>query len=112
MEPIAAADLAAAMNRLWTRFLPQIRERVAILESAAAAHAANHLPHAQRQAAAAAAHKLAGTLGTFNLTRGTVLARELELLYASDSGPEQSLTEKLASIAAELRQLVDSRPQA
>ena len=42
---------------------------------------------AQREAAHAAAHKLAGTLGTFNLARGTELAREFELLFSAEPRP-------------------------
>ncbi len=59
--------------------MPEIRERVAVLEAAATAVAAKKLTAARREKAQAAAHKLAGVLGTFSLTRGTVLARELEV---------------------------------
>jgi HPt (histidine-containing phosphotransfer) domain-containing protein len=100
-------DLASALNLLWTRFLPETRERVAILESAAAALATHTLTDSQREAAHAAAHKLAGTLGTFSLASGTVAARELELFYAS--APDSALAARLASITAELRSIVESR---
>ena len=107
MEPIAQPDLAAAMDKLWSRFLPETRDRVTALEIAAAAFAAGKMTGEQREAAHAAAHKLAGTLGTFGLTRGTVLARELELMYARDGGPEPAVGEKLISIAGELRALIE-----
>jgi len=48
-------------------------------------------------------------LGTFDLTRGTVLARELELTFARDSSPGRDGGAKLAEIAAELRSMVESR---
>ena len=67
---------------MWARFRSQILERVAVLEAAASAVTAKNLTAAEREAANAAAHKLAGTLGMFNLTRGTDLARELELAYS------------------------------
>jgi HPt (histidine-containing phosphotransfer) domain-containing protein len=105
----ATPGLAAAIDLLWVRFLPDIRNRVALLEAAAAACAANQLSDAQREAAHAAAHKLAGTLGTFNLNRGTELAREFELLCARDENPDPALAGRLAQIAAELRAIVDSR---
>ena len=60
---------------MWAQFLPQIQERVAVLETAAEAFAAGRLSK-QHEAAKTAAHKLAGVLGTFGLTQGTVLARE------------------------------------
>jgi HPt (histidine-containing phosphotransfer) domain-containing protein len=107
MKPTSKSDLAAAIDLLWVRFLPEIRDRVAILESAAAALAAGGLTDSQRDAANDAAHKLAGTLGTFDLTRGTVLARELELHYSGDADP--ALAASLASITAELRSIIDSR---
>ena len=108
-DPARASGLAAALDVLWTRFLPEIRERVALLESAAVACAANQLSTPQREAAHAAAHKLAGTLGTFNLPGGTALARELELRFALDATLDAASAERLTSIAAELRTLVDSR---
>jgi HPt (histidine-containing phosphotransfer) domain-containing protein len=115
MEPVAqpktapAPDLAAALDLLWMRFLPEIRQRVAILEEAALACAANQLSPAQREAAHAAAHKLAGTLGTFGLARGTDLAREMELLYSCENIPDAALAGRLANGAAELRSIVESR---
>jgi len=101
--------LAQAIDGLWQRFLPQIRERVAILESAAAALAAGPLTEELREAALAAAHKLAGTLGTFGLTRGTVLARELEINFSRGDGPDPASGKRLAAIATELRAMVENR---
>ncbi len=97
------------MDRLWAKFLPEIRERVAILEAAAAAAAAKTLSDSDCEAAQSAAHKLAGVLGTFSLTRGTVLARELELAYSRESAPDAASGKHLASLAAELRTMVESR---
>ena len=109
MDPAGETALKEALDRMWTQFLPQIEERVDLLESAAAAFAANRLSILQHEAASAAAHKLAGVLGTFGLTRGTVLARELEIMYSRDGGPDPALGERLTSIAAELRALVRNR---
>jgi len=112
MEPVDQSgqpDLAAALDKLWTRFLPEIRARVSILEAAAESAAANALTAEQQQAAASAAHKLAGVLGTFNLSRGTAIARELELLYSAEAPPGPGPASRLASASAELRSLVESR---
>jgi HPt (histidine-containing phosphotransfer) domain-containing protein len=97
-----------ALDRLWKQFLPQIEERVTALESAAAAHAADTLSHDQREAAHTAAHKLAGILGTFGLTKGTVLAREAELLYSGETDPEAAT--QLIEIARRLKELMAGRP--
>jgi HPt (histidine-containing phosphotransfer) domain-containing protein len=95
--------MADAMARLWAKFLPEIEQRVAVVEAAAAAGA---LSEPEREAAHAAAHKLAGSLGTFGLQRGTELARQAELAFADTA---KLNTQELAAWAAELRQLVDSR---
>ncbi len=103
------ANLSDSLDRLWARFLPQIAERVAVLESAAAGVAAGTLSASRRDAAQSAAHNLAGVLGTFNLTRGTILARELELTYSRQSALSRDSASRLAELAAELRSLVGAR---
>jgi hypothetical protein len=107
--PPAPCDLAAALDRLWTRFLPDILERANILSAAVSACATVPLTAEQRNAAHAAAHKLAGTLGTFSLARGTELAREFELAFAGNVDPDPVLTRHLQTIASELRAIIDSR---
>jgi HPt (histidine-containing phosphotransfer) domain-containing protein len=109
MTTDAQIALAEALDRMWVQYLPKTRERIVILETAAADFAANHLSIEQHEAASSAAHKLAGVLGTFGITRGTVLARELEILYSRQNGPDPALAARLASTAAELRALVEAR---
>ena len=106
-EPSEQKSLNEALDRLWKQFLPQIEERVAVLESAGAALADDRLSHDQREAAHAAAHKLAGVLGTLGLTRGTVLAREAELLCSGDTDPKYA--PELGEIARRLKELVAGR---
>ena len=107
--PLTDAALSQAMDGLWVRFLPDIQERVTILEAAAEASGKGKLAAKQRENAQSAAHKLAGVLGTFGLTRGTVLARELELTFARESSPRRNAGTKLAEITAELRAMIESR---
>jgi len=104
------AALSAAMERLWVRFLPEINERAAILEQAAAAVSKQASTAESRQAAHEAAHKLAGVLGTFNLARGTDLARELELTFSRETPHDPEDGRRLAAKVAELRALIESRP--
>lgn len=94
---------------MWERHRPQILERVAVLESAASAVVAETLSSSDLDAAHAAAHKLAGTLGMFNLARGTDLARELEQVYSQQSAPPATTGPQLASAAAELRTMIENR---
>jgi HPt (histidine-containing phosphotransfer) domain-containing protein len=97
--------MSGALSRLWIKFLPDIQERVAHLESASQSLSAGSLPQEQREAAHAAAHKLAGTLGTFGFPHGTDLARKAELLLAGQVAPESAAD--LLEWTAELRKLVD-----
>jgi HPt (histidine-containing phosphotransfer) domain-containing protein len=101
--------LSAALDRMWLVHLPELQERVDVLLAAAQAFAAGPLSIDKQQAAQSAAHKLAGVLGTFGLTRGTVLARELEIMYSRQDDPESGNGERLGAIAAELRVIVSSR---
>ena len=94
---------------MWTRHRPQILERVTVLEAAATAVATKSITTAEREAAQAAAHKLAGTLGMFNLMHGTDVARELEQIYSRGSLPPDASGEHLATLAAELRTMIENR---
>ena len=94
---------------MWASHRSQILERVAVLEAAASAVIAKKLTASECAAAHAAAHKLAGTLGMFNLERGTDLARELEHAYSPESAPDAVSGAHLASLAAELRTMIESR---
>ena len=106
MEPEDRSELTAAIQKLWERFLPETLARIDALDAAALACATGKLPPAKLRAAHDAAHKLAGSLGTFALTRGSVLARELELLYSAGDAPAAELAPRLTALAAELRQIV------
>lgn len=109
MAPPDPTALAEAMDRLWAQFLPQIEERVSILESAAAALANGSLSLELCHEASSAAHKLAGTLGTFGLNQGTDLAREAEALYTSPASANAKGSDRAAALAAQLRTVLSTR---
>jgi HPt (histidine-containing phosphotransfer) domain-containing protein len=98
--------MAAALARMWAKFLPEIDARLKILEESAAA---NPLSAEQQTAAHSAAHKLAGSLGMFGLHRGTELARQTELALAET--PVAATQADLADWAAELRALIQAPNQ-
>ena len=102
-------SLAGALDALWAKFLPEMEERVARLETASAAFSQSSLSEDQQEAAHSAAHKLAGVLGTFGLTRGTELARELELMFSRRIGHDPAFGARMTEIAAQLRSIVASR---
>lgn len=101
--------VAAAMKRLWVRYLPQLEERVAILHATAAALTEGTVTSEQREQACSAAHKLAGVLGTFGLAEGTDLAREVETFYAGESGADPAAVERLVQISLQLRAMLATR---
>jgi HPt (histidine-containing phosphotransfer) domain-containing protein len=109
MASNAQSAMSDALNRMWVRFLPQIHQRVDTLVAAAQAFAAGELSEERKQEAESEAHKLAGVLGTFGLTRGTELARELEISYAQSNDSDAELAARLATTAAELRTIVSER---
>jgi HPt (histidine-containing phosphotransfer) domain-containing protein len=111
MESIGQPSLTEALDRLWLQFLPQIEERVATMEAANTALAAGKLHDDQRAAANSAAHKLAGVLGTFGLTKGTILSREAEIIYSGDVDNEPVVANRLSEIAGNLRTLIANRKQ-
>lgn len=106
-ENVTQPELNAALDRLWAQFLPEIEQRVALIESASIALVGDELKDDLREAAQAAAHKLAGILGTFGLTKGTIVARNAEMLLSGDADPASA--PQLAEIAAQLRALIASR---
>jgi HPt (histidine-containing phosphotransfer) domain-containing protein len=95
------------MSRLWAKFLPEIERRVNVLDAVASALAVGTLPPQARQNAHGEAHKLAGSLGTFGLQRGTEVARQAELALAEE--PPAATASELAAWVAELRILIESR---
>jgi HPt (histidine-containing phosphotransfer) domain-containing protein len=101
--------MADALDRLWKQYLPTMEERVAILEKAASKLAGQELSDNERAEANNAAHKLAGVLGTFGLTRGTVLAREAEILYSGDNGTDPENAAQLGKIAEWLKAIIAAR---
>jgi HPt (histidine-containing phosphotransfer) domain-containing protein len=101
--------MSEALDRLWKQYLPTMEERVAILQKAARSLAGRELSDDERAEANSAAHKLAGVLGTFGLTKGTVLAREAEIRYSGDNGTDPENAEQLVKIAEQLRAMIAGR---
>jgi len=98
--------MSDALNKLWARFLPEIENRLALMEAAVKASAAGELSEEQRAAGHAAAHKMAGTLGTFGLHRGTDLARMIEHALEGDGATQPA---DLSTWTDELRAVIQSR---
>ena len=109
MAESAQSPLAEAMNRLWSKYLPQMQERVATLHKAATSLAHGTLSQTEQHHACEDAHKLAGVLGTFGLQDGTELAREAEAVYGGIVNDDPDLAERLTYIAQQLDAMIASR---
>ena len=105
----SGSSLNEAMDRLWTKFLPQMEQRVSTLREAAARVSAGNLSVEEQGHACAEAHKLAGVLGTFGLQEGTELAREAETLYGGTLEMNGSTASRLTVIAARLTEMIARR---
>jgi HPt (histidine-containing phosphotransfer) domain-containing protein len=99
MEP---EQIQKRMAELWARHLPEIAERVRVLERTCSTLETGKLSEEERKVTSAAAHKLAGALGTFGRTRGTELAREVERML--DGGSDDLI--KINALVKELRRII------
>ena len=106
----ASGAIAAGLARLWVKFLPEIEARMAVLETAVNSLQAGQLTVSEREAAHAAAHKLAGVLGTFGLERGTELARLTEHRF-EDRDKLVAAASEIGIWVQELRMLIEHRSQ-
>ena len=97
-------DLGDALARIWERSRPLTRERLAKVEAAVALITRGRCPAGTLEAAQHAAHQLAGSLGTFGLQDGTLLARQIETELREARDPD-----RLASLTAKLRALLEPR---
>ncbi|HLY40824.1 MAG TPA: Hpt domain-containing protein [Terracidiphilus sp.] len=109
MKPAQAELLAAAMDRLWKQHLPELEDRVAVLEAAATAAGAGTISDQLREEAHFAAHKLAGVLGTFGLAEGTDLAREAERFFSGSDEEGWISQERISQVPIQLRALMAAR---
>ncbi len=102
-------DLSAALDKLWTQYWPLIRERLAVLRQGVEMLERDELEDELRLDAASAAHKLAGSLGTFGIASGTHDARALEeALLANDSSLEQT-ARQLQALFQSLSSAIDAK---
>jgi DNA-binding response OmpR family regulator/HPt (histidine-containing phosphotransfer) domain-containing protein len=95
-----------AIKEVWQRFQPRIYEQIKVIERASQDLLAQS-PDGDVQAALAEAHTLAGALGTFGLTKGSQLARKIEMLLQSDRVWESEETRRLQKLVRALRQEID-----
>ena len=105
---MAEDPLEAALREIWTTSRPLLKQRVTTLEDVTAAAAAHTLDAALRTEGQSAAHKLAGSLGTFGLLRAGELAKQAECLLQGTSDLTESEILRLAAITASVGTAISS----
>jgi diguanylate cyclase (GGDEF)-like protein len=93
------------LARVWHKYRERIHQQVSLLEQATADLSRKCLEPALREAAEREAHTLAGSLGTFGLSAGSQLAREIEQLMATRSN--NSTVKQLQTLVTSLRQEIE-----
>ena len=109
MDASGQSSLENVMMQLWVRFLPHIEERVRALELAACGLLHETFAPGDCEVGSAAAHKLAGVLGSFGMHEGTHLAREAEALCSDVARPDPVASARVAEIASQLRSMLAER---
>lgn len=103
--------LSEAVEAIFESSRPDFEARVATLEAAVSVVLAGDLGEGMRAEAERDAHKLAGTLGSFGRRRASLLARELEVLFASEDPPADVDGPHLLGVVGALRDEVHARPR-
>lgn len=90
---------------LWERSRNLVGERIAAVEDAVTAGERGAVPDDVRRNGAAAAHKLAGSLGSFGYTLASRRAAQLERLLGDDPDPDEPGSPRtlLEELRADLR---------
>jgi len=105
-----AHDLEALLQTLWKNNYPTLLERLKTLRDAQSELATGSLKDQTRKDGEAAAHKLAGVLGTFGLPQGSKLASKIEALLAQETGLDGERGRELGEWLDELEAVVSSKP--
>jgi HPt (histidine-containing phosphotransfer) domain-containing protein len=95
--------IEALLADLWQRQLPQLRERLDLIDRTAAEASTGTLSEASRTEALSIAHKLSGSLGMFGHHQGTDIAREIEQILKA---PTPETLGHLDSLAKRLREIL------
>ncbi|HEX3470733.1 MAG TPA: Hpt domain-containing protein [Silvibacterium sp.] len=104
-----AQELEVLLQTLWKNNYATILERLKTLRDVQKGLAIGPLDNQTRQNAEAAAHKLAGVLGTFGLPEGSKLASKVEVLLAQESSPGPESGAELEAWLDKLEALVASK---
>jgi chemotaxis protein histidine kinase CheA len=101
-------ELDAAIAQLWERWRGEMMRRVGLVADATTALAEGRLDTRRREDAASAAHKIAGTAGSFGFVDASRYAREIET--ALKSGADGPDAPHLAGLATAIKAAFEAGP--
>jgi DNA-binding response OmpR family regulator len=107
----AKQQTISALAGVWSRYQGRIHEQIDIIEQAATAFLKTNYPQEIQERSEQEAHTLAGTLGTFGLTKGSQLARNIEYLLETIRIWEQKEVLRLQELVQALRYELDRASQ-
>ncbi len=106
-----SVQMKQAVAKVWERYQGCICDRILILEAATTALGAGEMSEGLRTSAHQEAHKLAGSLGTFGIAKGSEIAREIEQIFQAGVLREGQ-TQHLQTLIMILRQeIAQKAPQ-
>jgi HPt (histidine-containing phosphotransfer) domain-containing protein len=109
-QPDASAkEMEELLQVLWVKNYGILEERLKLIRDAYDRLAAGSLDEQTRDDAEAAAHKLAGILGTFGLPQGSALASKIETSLAKEMAVRPDFAGQLQSWLTELETIIASR---
>jgi len=94
----------AGVTEVWEQAKEKFSNRITLIEQATTAMLNHVLKEELRQQAEQEAHKLAGSLGMFDLDEGSRLAREIERLFQAEKTLNHKQKQYLSEIVVMLRQ--------
>lgn len=112
LQPASVVDakqqqMEALVAKVWERAKPNVLEQLAQIQKATQALLSQGLDQASRKTAEGVAHKLAGSLGTFGLLKGSELAKKIETIYESDLSVVEQQMHYLQELVVDLHLLVE-----
>jgi|SRR3954463_1374656 HPt (histidine-containing phosphotransfer) domain-containing protein len=100
------ANVDAALDEMWNKFRPLNEERLALLDRVVAELRYGAVSDTARKSAEEAAHKIAGSAGSFGYDEATRLARRIEQMLKREGEFSSTESSELIISVYELRNLM------
>jgi DNA-binding response OmpR family regulator len=103
----AEANVAASIAQVWNTFKVHWQDQLHLLQEISHQWTVHAVDPELLEQATAAAHRLAGSLGTFGRPLGTEIARRVETLLSSETEPNSVTALQLSTLVNQLQQAVE-----